>query len=133
MCDAMHFAEELTGRFKKDRPPLPAVAISDPAYITCTANDYGNDHIFSRYVEGWGKDGDTLLAISTSGNSQNVINAVEMAKSKGMKVVALLGKDGGKLKEMVDHAIVVPILLLQPGACGKSAPCKRPGISRVDS
>lgn len=107
MCDAMHFAEELTGRFRKDRPALPAVAISDSSHISCVANDYGFDYIFSKYVEAWGKDGDTLLAISTSGNSPNVLNAVEAAKARGMKVIGLLGKGGGKLKDMVDFPLVI--------------------------
>lgn len=108
MCDSLHFAEELTGRYRKDRAPLPATGISEAGHITCIANDFGFDHIFSRYVEAWGKKGDTLLAISTSGNSGNVIKAVETAKAKGMRVVGLLGKDGGKLKSMVDVALVVP-------------------------
>lgn len=106
-CDSMHFAEELTGRFRKERPPLPAMAVSDPSHITCVSNDYGFENIFSRQVDAFGKKGDTLLAISTSGNSANVINAVNVAKERGMNVVALLGKDGGKLKEMADIAIVV--------------------------
>lgn len=107
MCDSLHFAEELTGRYRKDRAPLPATGISEAGHITCIANDFGFEHIFSRFVEAWGKKGDTLLAISTSGNSANVIKAVEVAKSKGMKVVGLLGKDGGKLKSMVDVALVI--------------------------
>ena len=108
MCDSMHFAEELTGRFRKDRAPLPATAISDPGYISCVSNDFGYDHIFSRYLEGWGNSGDVLLAITSSGNSPNVIKAVEMAKSKNIKTIALLGKGGGQLKDMVDIALVVP-------------------------
>lgn len=107
MCDAMHFAEELTGRFRKERRPLPAIAISDPSHITCCGNDYGFDRIFSRFVEGVGSKGDLLLGISTSGNSPNIINAVDSAKAKGMKTVALLGKDGGKLKDQVDLPIIV--------------------------
>jgi len=107
MCDAMHFAEELTGRFRKERAPLAAMAINDPSHLTCVANDYGYDFVFSRYVEAWGNRGDVLLAISTSGNSPNVINAVESAKKKGMKVVGLLGKNGGKLKDMVDISLIV--------------------------
>ena len=110
MSDAMHFAEEMTGRFQKNRPPLPAVAISDPAHITCISNDYGYEFIFSRFVESLGQEGDILLAISTSGNSQNVINAIDAAKIKGMKVVALTGKDGGKIASMVDLEIRVPYL-----------------------
>jgi D-sedoheptulose 7-phosphate isomerase len=108
MCDAMHFAEELTGRYRKDRAPLPATTVADASHITCVANDFGFDHIFSRFVEAWGQKNDVLLAISTSGNSPNIIKAVEVAKAKGMRVVALLGKDGGKLKSMVDVPIVVP-------------------------
>jgi D-sedoheptulose 7-phosphate isomerase len=107
MCDAMHFAEELTGRFRKERKPLAAMAINDPSHLTCVSNDYGYDFVFSRYVEAWGNKGDVLLAISTSGNSPNVLLATEAAKKKGMKVVGLLGKGGGKLKDMVDVAIVV--------------------------
>lgn len=100
MSDAMHFAEELSGRFRGDRPSLPAMAISDPTHITCVGNDYGFDYIFSRYVEGLGNKGDVLLAISTSGNSANIINAAQAAIDKGMTVVSLTGKSGGKLKEM---------------------------------
>jgi D-sedoheptulose 7-phosphate isomerase len=107
MCDSLHFAEELTGRYRKNRAPLPATGISEAGHITCIANDFGFEYIFSRFVEAWGQKGDVLLAISTSGNSENVIKAVEMAKSKGMKIVGLLGKDGGKLKSMVDVALVI--------------------------
>ncbi len=107
MCDSLHFAEELTGRYRKDRAPLPATGISEAGHITCIANDFGFEYIFSRFIEAWGKKGDTLLAISTSGNSANVIKAVEVAKSKGMKVVGLLGKDGGKLKSMVDVVLII--------------------------
>ena len=107
MCDAMHFAEELTGRFRKERKPLAAMAINDPSHLTCVSNDYGYDVVFSRYVEAWGNIGDVLLAISTSGNSPNVLLAAEAARKKGMKVIGLLGKDGGKLKNMVDVALIV--------------------------
>lgn len=107
MCDSLHFAEELTGRYRKDRAPLPATGISEAGHITCIANDFGFEYIFSRFVEAWGQKGDVLLAISTSGNSANVIKAVEVAKSKGMKIVGLLGKDGGKLKSMVDVGLIV--------------------------
>lgn len=107
MCDAMHFAEELTGRFRKERAPLPAMAINDASHLTCVSNDYGYEFIFSRYVEAWGNKGDVLLAISTSGNSKNIILAVEAAKKKGMLVVGLLGKGGGSLKDMVDVSLVV--------------------------
>jgi len=106
-CDAMHFAEELSGRYRDERRALPGIAISDPSHISCTANDYGFDHIFSRFVEGLGNPGDVLLGISTSGNSKNIINAVEAAQSKGMKILLLTGKDGGKLKDMADVEIRV--------------------------
>ncbi len=108
MCDAMHFAEELTGRFQKDRIPLPAFAICDPSHITCVANDFGFDYIFSRMVEALSQPGDILLAISTSGNSQNVIYAIESARQKGMKVVGLTGKSGGKMATLCDVEIRVP-------------------------
>ncbi len=107
MCDAMHFAEELTGRFKHDRPALPAISISDPSHITCVGNDYGFDEIFSRYIEGVGNKGDVLLAISTSGNSGNIIKAAEAALEKGMKVVALTGKTGGLLAKLADAEVRV--------------------------
>lgn len=107
MCDSMHFVEELTGRYRKDRAPLAAMSMGDPSHITCVANDYGFEYIFSRHVEAWGQKGDILLAISTSGNSKNVILAVEAAKKKGMKIVGLLGKTGGELKNMVDVPIIV--------------------------
>ena len=108
MCDAMHFAEELTGRFRGDRPSMPAVAISDPSHITCVANDYGFDYIFSRYVEGMGQKGDVFLGISTSGNSANIINAIKAAKEKGMIVVGLTGKTGGEMAALCDVEIRVP-------------------------
>ncbi len=107
-CDAMHFAEELTGRYRENRRPLPAVAISDVSHISCVGNDYGFDEIFSRYIEGLGSAGDVLLGISTSGNSANVIKAVEAAREKQMKVVILTGKDGGQLKGQSDVEICVP-------------------------
>jgi D-sedoheptulose 7-phosphate isomerase len=107
MTDAMHFAEELSGVFRELRPALPAISISDPSHITCTANDYSFDEIFSRYVEGVGQEGDVLLAISTSGNSMNIIKAVEAARGKGMKVVGLTGKTGGLLSGMADSEIRV--------------------------
>ena len=108
MSDAMHFAEELTGRFRDDRKPIPAMAISDPTHISCTSNDYGYDHVFSRYVEAFGNDGDVLLAISTSGNSGNIIKAVNVAMEKNMKVITLTGKDGGKLSRISDVEIRAP-------------------------
>jgi D-sedoheptulose 7-phosphate isomerase len=102
MSDAMHFAEELTGRFRENRQGLAAISISDPSHITCVGNDYGFDFIFSRYVEAVGLKGDVLLAISTSGNSANVLEAAKEAKAKGMTVVALTGKSGGALKDVCD-------------------------------
>lgn len=107
-CDAMHFAEELSGRYRDDRRSLPAIAISDVSHISCVSNDYGFDHIFSRFVEGLGNKEDVLLGISTSGNSANIIKAVEAAKAKGMKIVLLTGKDGGKLVGQADVEIRVP-------------------------
>ena len=107
MTDAMHFAEELSGRFRENRPALPAISISDPSHITCIANDYSFDEIFSRYVEAVGQQGDILLAISTSGNSMNVIKAAEAAMGKGMKVIGLTGKTGGLLAGMVDCEVRV--------------------------
>jgi D-sedoheptulose 7-phosphate isomerase len=108
MCDAMHFAEELSGRYRNNRKALAAVSISDPSHISCVANDYGYDFVFSRYVEGLGHSQDVLLGISTSGNSKNVILAVEAAKAIGMKTIVLTGKDGGKLAEIADLEIRAP-------------------------
>ena len=107
MTDAMHFAEELSGVFREKRDALPALSISDPSHITCAANDYGFESIFSRYVEGVGVPGDALLVVSTSGNSMNLIKAVESARAREMKVVALTGKTGGLLASMVDQEIRV--------------------------
>lgn len=107
-CDAMHFAEELTGRYRENRLALPAIAISDPSHISCVANDFGYDYVFARYIDGLGQKGDVLLGISTSGNSPNIIKAVEAAKAKGMKTVILSGKDGGKLANSADVEIRVP-------------------------
>jgi D-sedoheptulose 7-phosphate isomerase len=106
-CDAMHFAEELTGRYRESRKALPAICISDPSHISCVGNDYGFEFVFSRYIEALGKKGDVLLAISTSGNSANVILAAQAAKDKGMKVIVLSGKDGGKLAALADAEIRV--------------------------
>ncbi len=108
MCDAMHFAEELSGRFRNDRRGLAALSISDPSHISCVANDYGYQYIFSRYVEAVGKKGDVLLGISTSGNSENVINAVRTAKEKGIKSIVLTGKTGGQLADLADLEIRAP-------------------------
>lgn len=107
-CDAMHFAEELSGRYRNDRKSLAAIAISDPSHISCVGNDYGFDYIFSRFIEGLGNTGDILLGISTSGNSKNIINATQAAREKGMKVVVFSGKDGGKLAGLADIEIRVP-------------------------
>lgn len=108
LSDAMHFAEELTGRFRDNRAPLAALSFTDPGHMSCVANDYGYEFIFSRMVESFAQPNDTLLVISTSGNSPNIINACEAAKVKGVKIVGLLGKDGGKVKNMVDVPIIVP-------------------------
>lgn len=108
LCDAIHFAEELTGRFRADRRPLPALALADPGHITCTANDYGFEHIFSRGVEAFGAAGDVLIVLSTSGNSPNILRAVDAAKNKGLTTIALLGKSGGELKGRCDLELIVP-------------------------
>lgn len=107
-CDAMHFAEELTGRYRENRPGYPAIAISDVSHISCVSNDFGYDHIFSRFIESVGRQGDVLLGISTSGNSANVIKAIAAAREKGMKVITLTGKDGGKMAGSADIEIRVP-------------------------
>ena len=106
-CDAMHFAEELTGRYRENRKALPAICISDTSHISCVGNDYGFEFIFSRYIEALGNKGDVLLAISTSGNSANVLRAAQAAKDKGMIVIILSGKDGGKLATLADVEIRV--------------------------
>jgi D-sedoheptulose 7-phosphate isomerase len=107
MCDAMHFAEELTGKFKEDRKPLPALSISDPSHLSCVANDFGFDDVFSRYIEALGKPGDLLLAISTSGNSLNIIKALGSAEKKQMRSFCLLGKNGGEAAKLANDAIIV--------------------------
>ena len=108
MCDAMHFAEELSGRYRENRPALAAMSISDPSHMSCVGNDYGYDFVFSRMVEALGQDGDVLVAISTSGNSPNVLKAAEAAKAKGIFVLGLTGKDGGKLGPLCDVEVRVP-------------------------
>lgn len=108
LCDALHFAEELTGRFRKDRRPLGAIALGEAGHLTCVANDYGFEHVFSRGVEALGRGGDVLIVLSTSGNSANVVRAVEAGRAKGLKTVALLGKGGGKVRGMCDVEIIVP-------------------------
>jgi D-sedoheptulose 7-phosphate isomerase len=107
-CDAMHFAEELTGRYKNNRRPIAAMAISDVSHITCVGNDYGFEEVFSRFVEAIGKKGDCLLAISTSGNSANVLRAADKARAMGITVIALTGKDGGLLAGNCDIEIRAP-------------------------
>ena len=108
LCDATHFAEELTGRYRNNRRPLPAIAINDPAYMTCTGNDFSFNDVFSRYIEGVGCEGDVLIAISTSGNSANIVRAPQQAKVQGMKVIALTSKGLNKLAEVTDIAICAP-------------------------
>ena len=107
-CDAMHFAEELTGSYRENRPGYAGIAISDPSHLSCVSNDFGYDYVFSRYVEAVGSRGDVLLGISTSGNSGNILKAIEAAHAKGMKVIALTGKDGGKMAGLADVEIRVP-------------------------
>lgn len=108
MSDAMHFAEELSGRYRDDRPGLPAIACSDPSHITCVGNDYGFDQIFARYVQALGNPGDCLVAISTSGNSANVIEAAKAAQQLGMAVIGLTGRGGGALHSLCDVVVDVP-------------------------
>jgi D-sedoheptulose 7-phosphate isomerase len=108
MCDAMHLAEELSGRFRDDRPALDAAAISDPGHLTCTANDYGFERVFSRAVEAHGRAGDVLVGFTTSGNSPNVLAALRAAHERGMRCFGLLGKGGGSALDLCDHAVVVP-------------------------
>jgi D-sedoheptulose 7-phosphate isomerase len=107
-CDAMHFAEELTGRYRESRIPLPALVISDPSYMSCVGNDFGYDKVFARFVQGIGKAGDILFAISTSGNSPSILAAVEAATLKRMEIIILTGNDGGLLKDKGTLSIVVP-------------------------
>jgi D-sedoheptulose 7-phosphate isomerase len=106
--DAMHFAEDLTGKFRKDRRPLPAISLTDPSHITCVANDYGFEEVFARGVEALGKTGDVAIGISTSGNSENVIRALDKAKELGMVTITLIGMNGGKMKGICDYEIIVP-------------------------
>ena len=108
LCDAMHFAEELTGRYRENRPAIGAIAIADASHMACVGNDYGYDYVFSRYVEGVGRKGDVLLGISTSGNSKNVINAIQAARDKGMVAIGLTGKDGGNMAGICDVEIRAP-------------------------
>jgi D-sedoheptulose 7-phosphate isomerase len=108
MADAMHVAEEFSGRFRMDRRPYGAIALSDPAHLTCVANDYGYDFVFSRQVDGLGRRGDALLVMSTSGESQNLVKAAEAARAKGLTVIGALGRGGGKLRPLCDHVLMVP-------------------------
>ena len=108
MADALHFAEELTGRFRRERRPLPAMALGESTHLTCVANDYGFDHVFSRMVEAFGQAGDVLILLSTSGNSHNLVLAAEKAKEKRVKVVGLLGRGGGKLGPHCDLVVMAP-------------------------
>jgi D-sedoheptulose 7-phosphate isomerase len=108
MCDAMHFAEELSGRFRNDRPALPALAISDPGHLSCTANDYGWERVFARFIEAHGRAGDALVAISTSGESENVVQAAEAARRLGLASVALTGRQGSRLGGLADVEVCTP-------------------------
>jgi D-sedoheptulose 7-phosphate isomerase len=108
LCDAQHFAEELSGRYRHDRPALAAIALTEASHMTCVANDYGFEFVFSRFVQALGRPGDVLLAISTSGNSPNILNAAEAARAAGMHVISLTGKNGGKLADLSDVEIRVP-------------------------
>jgi D-sedoheptulose 7-phosphate isomerase len=108
MADAMHFAEELTGRFRKDRRPLPAIAFSDPTHLSCVANDYGFDHVFERLTVAFATPGDTVVLLSTSGNSENLLLAAEAAKSAEAHVFGFLGRDGGRLLSLCDSCIIAP-------------------------
>lgn len=108
MCDAMHFAEELTGRFRLDRKAYPALAVSDPSHLTCAANDFGYDKVFSRYLEALGSEGDCLIALSTSGKSPNILEALKTARSLGMKSVGLTGKPGSEMEKWSDLCICTP-------------------------
>lgn len=108
MCDAMHFAEEMTGRFRANRPAYSAAAISDPAHIACVGNDFGYDEVFARYIEAHGRSGDVLIGITTSGTSRNVLRAFEVAREKGMKIVALTGKKECPAAELSDFLLATP-------------------------
>lgn len=108
LCDAMHFAEEMTGRYRSNRRPYAALAISDASHMACVGNDYGYEEVFSRYVEAHGRKGDVLLAITTSGTSRNIVKAAEVARRKGVKVIALTGRDETPITELADVSIVTP-------------------------
>ena len=106
-CDAMHFAEEFTGRYRQDRKALPVIHLGDIGHITCVANDYGYEEVFARGVEAYGQPGDWLIGLSTSGNSANVLKAFQKAKQLGVKTCALLGKEGGKTKGLCDVELII--------------------------
>lgn len=108
LCDAMHFAEEMTGRYRQNRKPYRAAAISDVSHMACVGNDYGYEHVFSRWIEAMGTDKDVLIAITTSGTSKNIVAAAKAAKAKGVTVVALTGKSGSPITELADIAVVTP-------------------------
>ncbi len=108
LCDAAHFAEELTGRFRADRRPLPALACAEPGHLTCTANDYGFDEVFARWVTAMARRGDALVLLSTSGNSENIVRAAEAGRQAGAITISLLGKGGGRLRGVCVHEVVVP-------------------------
>ena len=108
MCDAMHFAEELSGRYRQDRAAFAAQAMSDPAHMSCVANDFGFERVFARGVEAWGESGDLLVVFSTSGSSPNIVAAARSARERRMTVVGLLGRDGGEVRALCDLALVVP-------------------------
>ena len=108
MCDAMHFAEECTGRFRKDRDPMPVIALGDPSHLTCVANDFGFESVFSRLIQALGHSDDVLIAISTSGNSANVIKAAQLARLQEITVFGMLGQDGGKLKYECEQYLIAP-------------------------
>ncbi|MCC5831427.1 MAG: SIS domain-containing protein [Chlamydiales bacterium] len=107
LCDASHFAEELTGFFRKKRRALPAIALCEPGHLTCVGNDLGFEHIFSRAVEAYGEEGDVFIGLTTSGNSPNLVNAFEQAKELGLKTIAFLGKGGGQLKGVADLELLI--------------------------
>ncbi|PIS01083.1 MAG: phosphoheptose isomerase [Chlamydiae bacterium CG10_big_fil_rev_8_21_14_0_10_35_9] len=107
LCDAMHFAEELTGQFRKKRMALPAIALTDPGLISCTANDFGYNQVFKRGVEAYGSTGDIFIALTTSGNSENLIEAVKMSKELKLTTIAFLGKTGGQMRGMCDLEWIV--------------------------
>lgn len=108
LCDAMHFAEEMTGRYRKDRKPYRAAAISDVSHMACVGNDYGYEHVFARWLEAMGTDKDVLIAITTSGTSKNILAVAKTAKAKGMTVVAMTGRAGSPITEWADIAVVTP-------------------------